>query len=175
MGPGQRRFEATPPGTLAFFFGIQKRQAEAICKDAGRTWSDADGVARCSGGRSAGIAGASAQIDFTGDRLSAVELIITPPEDAQAWAKDFRDTQAELVKIYGKAKERSFVVPDECKGAEQFLPCIADGKVTGSASWSLDDGRSVMMSIAGAPMPPTIRIRVTAPGPAPTPSAPKPD
>lgn len=164
--PGQHGSLAAPPGAVPFVFGTWKWQAAESCKQDGRKWSEDDGGARCSGSTSAGIPGATSHLEFADGRLSAVELVISTPEDVEGWSKTFRDTHAELVRHYGKPAQRSFVVPDECKAAEQFLGCVADGRVTGKSSWSLDDGRSVAMFIAGA-SPSTIHVRLTAAPPQP--------
>ncbi|WP_437957518.1 hypothetical protein WME76_40405 [Sorangium sp. So ce119] len=165
--PGQHGSLAAPPGAVPFVFGTWNWQAAELCKQEGRKWTENDGRARCSGSTSAGIPGATSQLEFADGRLSAVELVISTPEDAEGWSQTFRDTHAELVRHYGKPAERSFVVPDECKAAEQFMGCVADGRVTASASWSLDDGRSVAMSVAGASSS-TIHVRLTAAPPKPT-------
>ncbi|WP_437618758.1 hypothetical protein [Sorangium sp. So ce1151] len=165
--PGQHGSLAAPPGAVPFVFGTWKWQAAASCKQDGRKWTEDGGGARCSGSTSAGIPGATSHLEFADGRLSAVELAISTPGDAEGWSKTFRDTHAELVRHYGKPAERSFVVPGECEAAEQFLGCVADGKVTGKSSWSLDDGRSVAMFIAGASSS-AIHLRLTAAPPKPT-------
>ncbi|WP_437670198.1 hypothetical protein [Sorangium sp. So ce131] len=160
--PGARAGSAPPSGprgAFGFAFGASKEASAAACRQGGHTWSEEEGAGRCSGAPAEGLAGAAAQLDFTGDRLTAVELVIRPPDDAQGWAGAFRETEAALVRTHGKPGERTFVVPDDCKAEEQFLACVAEGKVTGSTSWSLDDGRSVVLSIAGSPPPSTIRVR----------------
>jgi hypothetical protein len=164
----ERAGRAAPPappaplGAFGFVFGAARPTALAACQEAGHTWSEEeDGVARCSGTPTESIAGASAELSFEDDSLSAVELVIRPPEDAQGWATSFRATETALIRLFGKSAQRSFVIPDECKAAEQFLGCVADGRVTGSASWSPDDGPSVVLSIIGSPPPPTLRVRLT--------------
>jgi hypothetical protein len=160
---GARRVaQPAPLGAFGFVFGATKPATLAACQGAGHTWSEEeDGVARCSGTPTESIAGASAELAFEGERLSAVELVIRPPEDGQAWATSFRDTEGALIRLFGKSAQRSFTVPDECKAPELFLGCVADGRVTGSASWLLDDGRSVVLSIIGSPPPSTLRVRIT--------------
>ena len=161
--PDRRRSPAAPVGAVGFAFGASKKEAAAVCRQAGLEWSDEEGAARCSGTPSEGVPGASTQLDFADGRLSAVELVIHPPDDAQGWAKAFRDTEATLIRLFGKPEQHNFVVPDECKDAALFLGCVADGKVPGSASWSLDGGRFAALSIAGSPSPSpsTIRVRLT--------------
>jgi hypothetical protein len=166
--PGERRPAPSPssdqpPWAGAFLFGATSEEVAAVCRQAGHEWRQVEGAAHCSGAPSAGIPYASAELEFADGRLSGIELVIQPPEDAQGWAEAFRETEATLTRLHGKAQQRSFVVPDECKAAERFLSCIADGTVTGSAVWSLRDGRSVALSMAGAPSPATIRVRI-APG-----------
>ncbi|WP_437338553.1 hypothetical protein [Sorangium sp. So ce394] len=151
-----------PLGAFGFIFGAARATALAACEAAGHTWSEQeDGVARCSGTPTESIAGASAELAFEDDSLSAVELVVRPPEDAQGWVTSFRATEAALIRLFGKSAQRSFVIPDECKAAEQFLGCVADGRVTGSASWAPDDGPSVVLSIIGSPPPSTLRVRLT--------------
>ncbi|AUX45176.1 uncharacterized protein SOCE26_066570 [Sorangium cellulosum] len=160
--PGARAGSTSPsgpPGVFGFAFGASMEASAAACRQGGHTWSEEEGAGRCSGAPAEGLAGAAAQLDFTDGRLTAVELVIRPPDDAQGWASAFRETEAVLVRTHGKSKERTFVVPDDCKAEERFLACVAEGKVTGSASWSLDDGHSVALSIAGSPPPSTIRVR----------------
>ncbi|WP_437563089.1 hypothetical protein [Sorangium sp. So ce542] len=157
-----RAAPSAPLEAFGFVFGAARATALAACEGAGHTWSEEeDGVARCSGTPTESIAGASAELTFDDDRLSAVELVVRPPEDAQGWATSFRATEAALVRLFGKSAQRSFVIPDECKAAELFLGCVADGRVTGSASWSPDDGPSVVLSIIGSPPPSTLRVRLT--------------
>ncbi|KYF60249.1 hypothetical protein BE04_46845 [Sorangium cellulosum] len=151
------------PEPVELALGASREEAAATCRRAGHEWSEGEGVLRCSGAPFAGLpAGASAELEFVEDRLSAVEFIVRPPADAQGWASALREAEIALIRRYGKPQQRSFAVPDECKAAELFLGCVADGKVTGSASWSLADGRSVTLAIAAAPPPPTIRVRLTA-------------
>ncbi|WP_437320804.1 hypothetical protein [Sorangium sp. So ce385] len=161
----ERAERVAPPAPVeafGFAFGATRPTALAACQAAGHTWSEEeDGVARCSGTPTESIAGASAELTFEENRLSAVELVIRPPEDAQGWATSFRATETALIRLFGKSAQRSFVIPDECKAAEQFLGCVADGRVTGSASWSPDDGPSVVLSIIGSPPPSTLRVRLT--------------
>jgi hypothetical protein len=163
--PAERVVRVAQPAPLeafGFVFGATRPATLAACQGAGHTWSEEeDGVARCSGTPTESIAGASAELAFEGERLSAVELVIRPPEDGQAWATSFRDTEGALIRLFGKSAQRSFTVPDECKAPELFLGCVADGRVTGSASWLLDDGRSVVLSIIGSPPPSTLRVRIT--------------
>ncbi|MGK3987329.1 hypothetical protein WME99_30080 [Sorangium sp. So ce136] len=163
--PAERAGPVAPPARLeafGFVFGATRPTSLAACQKAGHTWSEEeDGVARCSGTPTESIAGASAELTFEDERLSAVEVVIRPPEDAQGWATSFRATEAALIRIFGKSAQRSFVIPDECKAAELFLGCVADGRVTGSASWSLDGGPSVVLSIIGSPPPSTLRVRLT--------------
>jgi hypothetical protein len=158
---------APPPGAAGFVFGELTDEAAATCRGAGHRWSEAAGAAGCSGTPSGEFRGASAQLEFTDGRLSTVALVIEPPEGAAGLAGALRETEVALVRLYGKPGQRSFVIPDECKAAEAFLGCVVDGKVTGSASWSPPDGRSVTLSIAGAPPPATIRVRITAKRPGP--------
>jgi hypothetical protein len=155
-----RRSTPAPPGAFGFVFGASKQETAAACRQAGLEWRD-DEVARCTGTPSQDLPGASAQLDFADGRLSAVELVIHPPDDMQGWAKALHDTEVALIRLFGKPEQRGFVVPDECKDAQRFLGCVADGKVSGTASWSLGDGRSAALSIAGSPPPPTLRVRVT--------------
>ena len=157
---------ALPPGAFGFVFGDTKKGAAAACGKAGHAWSDDADGARCSGTSSAGIPDAPAQLEFADGRLSSIELVIPPPDDAEGWASAFRSTEVALIRIFGKSRQRSFVVPEECKAAEQFLGCVADGKVTGSASW-FNEGRNVALTIVGAPPPSTIRVRVTRMRPEP--------
>jgi hypothetical protein len=163
--PAERARRVAPPARLeafGFVFGAARPTALAACQKAGHTWSEEeDGVARCSGTPTESIAGASAELTFEDERLSAVELVIRPPEDAQGWATSFRATETALIRLFGKSAQRNFVIPDECKAAEAFLGCVADGRVTGSASWSLDGGPSVVLSIIGSPPPSTLRVRLT--------------
>ncbi|WP_437728247.1 hypothetical protein [Sorangium sp. So ce861] len=156
-----------PPGAAGFVFGELMDEAAATCWGAGLQWSEAEGAARCSGKPSGELPGASAQLEFTDGRLSAVELVIDPAEDAAGLAGALRATEVALVRRFGKPGHRSFVIPDECKAEEAFLGCVIDGRVTGRASWSLPDGRSMTLSIAGAPPPATIRVRITAKRPEP--------
>ena len=160
----RRRARPAPPKAFGFFFGASKQETAAACQGARLEWSDEEGAARCSGTPTQAMPGATAQLEFVDGRLSAVELVIRPPDDAQGWASALRETEAALTRLYGKPTHRSFVVPDECKAAERFLSCVNDGKVSGGASWSPGDGRSVALSIVGAPPPSTIRVRLT-PGP----------
>ncbi|WP_437728249.1 hypothetical protein [Sorangium sp. So ce861] len=161
----ERAGRVAPPARLeafGFVFGAARSTALAACQEAGHTWSEEeDGVARCSGTPTESIDGASAELTFEDDGLSAVELVIHPPEDAQGWATSFRATETALIRLFGKSAQRSFVIPDECKAAELFLGCVADGRVTGSASWAPDDGPSVVLSIIGSPPPSTLRVRLT--------------
>lgn len=156
------RMASAPPGPFGFVFGASKEESAAVCRLAGFVWSDAEGATRCSGVPFKEVPGAEAQLAFEHDALSFVELVVRPPDDAQGWAGAFRETEAALVRRYGKAEQRDFVVPDECKAAERFVGCVADEQVTGNASWSFPDGRTVVMSIAAAPSPPTLRVRLTA-------------
>jgi hypothetical protein len=160
------RAPTSPPGAFGLAFGASKEEIAAACRQSGHEWSEDEDAVRCSGTPSAGMPGASAQLEFADGRLSAVEVVIRPPEEAKGWAAALREAETALVRLYGKPKQRSFVVPDECKAAEQFLGCVAERKVAGSASWSLEDGRSVTLFIAGAPPPSTIRVRVTPGRPA---------
>ncbi|WP_437941655.1 hypothetical protein [Sorangium sp. So ce341] len=161
----ERAGRVAPPAPLeafGFAFGATRPTALAACQEAGHTWSEEeDGVARCSGTPTESIAGASAELAFEDEKLSAVELVIRPPEDAEGWATSFRATETALIRRFGKSAQRSFVIPDACKAAELFLGCVADGRVTGSASWSPDDGPSVVLSIIGSPPPSTLRVRLT--------------
>jgi hypothetical protein len=163
--PAARAGRVAPPAQLeafGFVFGATRPATLAACRKAGHTWSEEeDGVARCSGTPTESVEGASTELAFKDERLSAVELVIRPPEDGQGWATSFRTTENALIRLFGKSAQRSFTVPDECKAAELFLGCVADGRVTGSASWSLDDGRSVVLSIIGSPPPSTLRVRLT--------------
>jgi hypothetical protein len=161
------RTPAPPPGAAGFVFGELMDEAAATCWGAGLRWSEAAGAARCSGKPSGELPGASAQLDFTDSRLSAVELVSDPAEDAAGLARALRETEVALVRFLGKPGQRSFVIPDECEAKEAFLGCVVDGKVTGRASWSLPDGRFVTLSIAGAPPPATIRVRITPKRPKP--------
>ena len=163
VGPSPRiRAAASAPEAIGFMFGASKEEAVAACRRAGLEWSDDGSAARCSGTPTQGIPGASAGLEFPGGRLTAVELVINPPNDAQGWAKSFRGTEAALIRLFGKPDQRSFVVPDECKAPESFLGCVTEGKVPGGASWSLADGRSVALSIAAAPPPSTLRVRLSS-------------
>ncbi|WP_437320802.1 hypothetical protein [Sorangium sp. So ce385] len=157
---------APPPGAAGFVFGELMDEAAATCLGAGLQWSEAAGGARCSGKPSGELPGASAQLEFTDGRLSAVELVIDPAEDA-GLAGALRETEVALVRLFGKPGHRSFVIPDECKAEEAFLGCVVDGRVTGRASWSLPDGQYVTLSIAGASPPATIRVRITPKRPEP--------
>lgn len=143
---------------VGFVLGSSVEEAAEACRKAGHRWSDAEGEVRCDGVPSGEVEGATARLEFAEGRLSAVELVIEPPADAPAWAGAFREAEAALVRRYGKPQQRSFAVPAECKAAEAFLGCVADGRVAGSASWSTG-GHSVALSIAGAPAPSTIRVR----------------
>ncbi|MGK3987327.1 hypothetical protein WME99_30070 [Sorangium sp. So ce136] len=155
------RAPARPPGAAGFVFGELMDEAAATCWGAGLQWSEAAGAARCSGKPSGELPGASAQLEFTDNRLSAIELVIDPAEGAAGLAGALRETEIALVRLFGKPGQRSFVIPDECKAEEAFLGCVVDGRVTGSASWSLPDGLYMTLSIAGAPPPATIRVRIT--------------
>ncbi|WP_437323212.1 hypothetical protein [Sorangium sp. So ce381] len=152
-----------PPEPVELALGASREEAAATCRRAGHEWSEGEGILRCSGAPFAGLpAGASSELEFAEDRLIAIEVTVRPPEDAQGWAGALREAEVALVRRYGKPQQRSFAVPDECKAAEVFLACVADGRVTGSASWSLADGRAVTLAIATAPPPTTIRVRLTA-------------
>ncbi|KYG04871.1 hypothetical protein BE21_44260 [Sorangium cellulosum] len=156
-----------PPGAAGFVFGELMDEAAATCWGAGLQWSEAAGAARCSGKPSGELPDASAQLEFTDGRLSAIELVIDPAEGAAGLAGALRDTEVALVRLFGKPGQRSFVIPDECKAEEAFLGCVIDGRVSGRASWSLPDGRTMTLSIAGAPPPATIRVRITPKRPEP--------
>jgi hypothetical protein len=156
-----------PPGAAGFVFGELMDEAAATCLGAGHQWSEATGGARCSGTPSGELRGASAQIELTAGRLSAIELVIPPLEGEAGLAGALRATEVALVRLYGKPGQRRFEIPDECKAAEAFAGCVVDGKVTGHASWSLPDGRFVTLSMAGAPPPATVRVRITPKRPEP--------
>lgn len=157
--PPPHRSEVAP-GAFGFVFGASVEEAAEACRKAGLEWLDDKGAARCSGAPSGGIADALVQLEFEDNRLAAIELVIRPPDDAGNWAGMLRETEIALRRLHGKPQQRSFVLPDECKASEEFLGCVADGRVSGSASWSTGAGGSVALSIAREPAPPTIRVRV---------------
>ncbi len=164
--PGERAgAPSTPRDAFGFVFGTSKPHAAAACQKAGHQWSDAEGVFRCSGTPTTAISAASAELEFGEGGLSSVEIEIAPPNDAGGWVSVFRKTETALTGFYDKPMQRSFVVPDECKAEESFLGCVADGKVTGSAMWSVDKDHAATLTIVARPLPAssTLRVRVGRP------------
>lgn len=155
---------AAPPDSFGdafgFVFGTSKVDAAAECQKAGHQWSENEGVYHCSGAPSTEIPGAATQLEFGARGLTSVEIVIAPPNDAVGWSGTFRKTESALTAFYDKPKERSFVVPDDCKTEETFLACVADGKVNGSASWYLDENHSATLTIVAKPLPALSILRV---------------
>lgn len=155
--PGQR---AGVPSAFGFVLGSSKTDAADACQKAGHQWSETDGLFRCSGVPSKAIVGGWAQITFTKDKLSALEILIIPPGDAPGWVETLKNTGSALTNAYGKPMQRSFVVPDECKPEEVFLNCVAEGKVTGTALWYPDSDYAAVLDIVSAPLPSTSIVRL---------------
>ncbi len=162
---------AAPPDgfgdAFGFVFGTSKVAAAAECQKAGHQWSENEGVYRCSGTPSTVISGVSSQLEFGERGLVAVEIVITPPNDAAGWSSMFRQTESALTGFFDKPKERSFVVPDDCKAEETFLSCVANGKVNGSALWYFDENSVVTLTIIAQPLPAPSMLRVRIGRPAP--------
>lgn len=154
--------QPAPGDVVGFVFGASTEEAAEACRAAGYHWNDAEGEFSCGGTPTGALEGASARLEFEEGRLAVVELVIKPPDKAPAWARAFRETEVALTRLYGKPQHRSFKVPRECAEVEAFLGCVADGRVAGSATWSPGSGRSVVLSIAGAPAPSTVRVRFAA-------------
>lgn len=151
--------ELAPEG-FGFAFDKPPEHAATACKMAGYQASETDGLFACNGLPSNEIPAASAELSFADGRISKMRIVVHPPEDVEGWVGSFRKTQSAVTQIYGKPAQRSFVIPDECKPVEQFLGCVADGRVKGSAIWTGRNERLVSMTIVASPPPSTIVVDV---------------
>lgn len=164
--PGQM---AGVPSAFGYVLGSSKMESRGACEKAGHQWTEADGLFRCSGVPSKAISGGWSQLEFKNDKLSAVEILMMPPNNPRGWMEALKNTGSAVTDAYGQPVQRRFDVPDDCKAEEVFLGCLAEGKIKGSALWYPNADHAAVLDIVSAPLPATsiLRLKIARRPPAP--------
>ena len=154
-----------PPAseTAGFHLGGSPVDAREACTSSGRVWADTDGGSVCKGPAKPPIGAQTTRLYFKATRLAIIEAEVHPPgDDVESWSGAFRDLQRTLKERYGAPVEKSLELPDECKPSEAFMQCLEDGKIRGTTRWSLQNGMTVLLSVAPENGAGIIRVRFSA-------------
>jgi hypothetical protein len=149
--------------TAGFHLGNSAVEAREDCASSGRVWVAIDGGQACKGPAHPPLGERTTRLYFQATRLSIIEADVRPPgEDVESWSAAYRELQRTLKQRYGAPAEKSLELPDECKPEAAFMQCLTDGKIRGTTRWSLQNGTTVVLSVAPENGSGIIRVRFTA-------------
>jgi hypothetical protein len=146
-----------PKGAAGFRFGTSLDACRATCEEAGHTFENAEGRARCSGTPESIGLSATVQLGFCGDRLCTIEIAARPPDDDSAVRVDtFARLSSALEEKYGKSNVESRLVPERCRAV--LADCLQKGDAELVYDWTWSRSVGVALAMDNHAGEPAIRL-----------------
>jgi len=134
--PAPKPTSKAPTGAGGFHFGQTRDDAQSACTGGNFEFSPTDkGGSRCSGLLAELGYKAAAELEFCGDAVCKIALVLDATTPGEELLKSFRSLNTSLTKKYGEPAKKLTTLPSECTGAK-VDECLKSGDIALSRTWS---------------------------------------